>query len=83
MDIMLYVSQGAPHPSQPPMHPINALRNRAIAAAQTEVFIFGPLFFFSPLKGNCQALVSVGLLLSVASIQAHAVNLKTRHHGRM
>ena len=38
---MLYVPQGGPPPHQPPMHPLNALRNRAIAAAQTEVILFG------------------------------------------
>ena len=37
MDMMLYIPQGSPPPHQPPLHPLNALRNRAIAAAQTEV----------------------------------------------
>ena len=37
LDMMLYVPQGVPAPHRPPMHPLNALRNRAIAAAQTEV----------------------------------------------
>lgn len=35
--MMLYVPQGAPAPHRPPMHPLNALRNRAVAAAQTKV----------------------------------------------
>lgn len=37
LDMMLYTPQGSPPPYQPPMHPLNALRNKAIAAAQTEV----------------------------------------------
>lgn len=37
LDMMLYVPQGVPAPHRPPMHPLNALRNRAVAAAQTEV----------------------------------------------
>ena len=49
---MLYVPQGGPPPHQPPMHPLNALRNRAVAAAQTEVTLFSSstcLFFFAEL----------------------------------
>ena len=37
MDMMLYVPQGLLPPHHDFMHPLNALRNRAIAAAQTEV----------------------------------------------
>ncbi|KAL3135953.1 hypothetical protein ABBQ32_006997 [Trebouxia sp. C0010 RCD-2024] len=39
LDMMLYVPQGAPAPHRPPMHPLNALRNRAVAAAQTKVLL--------------------------------------------
>ena len=35
--MMLYTPQGPRPQSQVAMHPLNALRNRAIAAAQTEV----------------------------------------------
>lgn len=35
--MMLYTPQGRPAPDRPSLHPLNALRNKAIAAAQTEV----------------------------------------------
>ena len=51
LDMMLYTRQGRAFPDRPSMHPLNSLRNKAIAAAQTEVTKAEP-FSFQPWQLN-------------------------------
>ena len=64
MDMTLYVSsQGAQQPDHPLMHPVNALRNRAIASAQTEVTLLKPSTCLPHLSWICQRQVHQAFVL--------------------
>ncbi|DBA65541.1 TPA: hypothetical protein ACH3X2_003151 [Trebouxia sp. C0005] len=76
LDMMLYVPQGPPPPTHPAMHPLNALRNRAIAAAQTEVlFLLDVDFMVSSCLNELQhsgwvhSVVSQGVLVVIPAFE--------------
>ncbi|DBB15299.1 hypothetical protein WJX82_003966 [Trebouxia sp. C0006] len=76
LDMMLYVPQGPPPPTHPAMHPLNALRNRAIAAAQTEVlFLLDADFMVSSSLNELQhsswmhSVVSQGVLVVIPALE--------------